>query len=153
MTLQWHYNERDGVSNHRRLHCLLNCWFRQRVKENTKNPRRWPLCGNSPLTGEFPAQKQWGGKCFHLMTSKLSKQEFKHCDIYYTLLCNLSTTVVWSMVWTTVKVNIPFAPCPICSSIGSFISSCGQPERKICWSQRINRTAISYSETYIYDVG
>ena len=25
--LQWRPNERDGVSNHRRLHCLFNCWF------------------------------------------------------------------------------------------------------------------------------
>ena len=24
ITLQWRHNERDGVSNHRRLHCLLN---------------------------------------------------------------------------------------------------------------------------------
>ena len=25
-------------------------------KENIKAPRHWPLCGNSPVTGEFPAQ-------------------------------------------------------------------------------------------------
>ena len=25
-------------------------------KENIKAPRHWPLCGNSPWTGEFPAQ-------------------------------------------------------------------------------------------------
>ena len=26
------------------------------IKENTIAPRHWPLCGNSPATGEFPAQ-------------------------------------------------------------------------------------------------
>ena len=26
------------------------------IKENIKVPRHWPLCGNSPVTGEFPAQ-------------------------------------------------------------------------------------------------
>ena len=30
--LQWHHNECDSVSNHRRLHCLVNCWFRGRWK-------------------------------------------------------------------------------------------------------------------------
>ena len=28
------------------------------IKENIKVPRHWPLCeGNSPVTGEFPAQR------------------------------------------------------------------------------------------------
>ena len=27
------------------------------IKENIKAPRHWPLCGNSPVTGEFPAQR------------------------------------------------------------------------------------------------
>ena len=26
------------------------------IKQNIKAPRHWPLCGNSPVTGEFPAQ-------------------------------------------------------------------------------------------------
>ena len=26
------------------------------IKENIKAPRHWPLCGESPVTGEFPAQ-------------------------------------------------------------------------------------------------
>ena len=25
-------------------------------QRNVKDPRHWPLCGNSPVTGEFPAQ-------------------------------------------------------------------------------------------------
>ena len=28
LPLQWRHNERHGVSNHQRLHCLLNCWYR-----------------------------------------------------------------------------------------------------------------------------
>ena len=47
----------DGVSNHRRLHYLLNCCFRCRSKKTSKL-RVTDLCvGNSPVTGEFPAQK------------------------------------------------------------------------------------------------
>ena len=55
--LQWRHNESDGVSNRRRLQCLLNCWFRRRSKKTSKL-RVTGLCvGNSPVTGEFPAQK------------------------------------------------------------------------------------------------
>ena len=31
-------------------------FIQTQIKENIKAPRRWPLCGNSPGTGEFPAQ-------------------------------------------------------------------------------------------------
>ena len=32
------------------------------VKENIKVPRHWPLCGNSPVTGELPAQRASNAK-------------------------------------------------------------------------------------------
>ena len=55
--LQWHHNERDGVSNHQRRNCLLNRLFGRRSKKTSKL-RVTGLCeGNSPETGEFPAQK------------------------------------------------------------------------------------------------
>ena len=57
MTLQWRHNEHDGVSNHRRNDCLLNHLFRRRSKKTSKR-RGTGLCsGNSPVTGEFPAQR------------------------------------------------------------------------------------------------
>ena len=31
-------------------------FIQTQIKENIKAPRHWPLCGNSPGTGEFPAQ-------------------------------------------------------------------------------------------------
>ena len=49
-------NERDGVSNYWRLDCLFNRLFRPRSKKTSKL-RVTGLCeGNSPVTGEFPAQ-------------------------------------------------------------------------------------------------
>ena len=55
--LQWRHNERDGVSNHRRLDCLLIRLFRCRSKKTSKL-RLTDLCeGNSPVTGEFPAER------------------------------------------------------------------------------------------------
>ena len=56
-SLLWRHNERDGVSNHQRNHYLLNCWFGCRSKKTSKL-RVTGLClGNSPVAGEFPAQK------------------------------------------------------------------------------------------------
>ena len=52
--LQWCYNKRDGVSNHRRPVCLLNRLFRPK-----KILKLWVtgLCvGNPPVTGGFPSQ-------------------------------------------------------------------------------------------------
>ena len=56
-SLQWRHNDRDGVSKHRRLHCLLNRFFRRSSKKSSKL-RVTGLCeGSLPVTGEFPAQK------------------------------------------------------------------------------------------------
>ena len=55
-------NERDGVSSHRRLDCLLQRLFRRRSKKTSKL-RATGLCeGNSPVTGEFPAQRASNAK-------------------------------------------------------------------------------------------
>ena len=56
ITLRWRHNEWDGVSNHQPHDCLLNCLSGRRSKKTSK-PRVTGLCvGNSPVTGEFPAQ-------------------------------------------------------------------------------------------------
>ena len=54
--LRWRRNGHDSVSNHHPRDCLLNRLFRHRSKKISK-PRVTGLCaGNSPETGEFPAQ-------------------------------------------------------------------------------------------------
>ena len=35
---------------------FTQAFIQAQIKENTKAPRDWRLCGNSPGTGEFPAQ-------------------------------------------------------------------------------------------------
>ena len=55
-TLQRRHNGRDSVSNHQTYDCLLNRLFRRKSKKTSKL-RVTGLCvGNSPGTGEFPAQ-------------------------------------------------------------------------------------------------
>ena len=56
-SLQWRHNEHDDVSNHQLHDCLLNHLFRHRSKKTSKL-RVTGLCeGNSPVTGEFPTQR------------------------------------------------------------------------------------------------
>ena len=56
IALKWRHNERHGVSNHQPHDCLLNRLFRRRSKKKSK--LRTGLCaGNSPVTGEFHAQR------------------------------------------------------------------------------------------------
>ena len=62
--LLWRQNERDSVSNHQPHECLLNRLFGRRSKKTSKL-RVTGLCsGNSPVTGEFPAQRAITRKMF-----------------------------------------------------------------------------------------
>ena len=54
--LQWRHNGRDSVSNHQPCDCLLNRLFRRRSKKTSKLRVSGLCVGNSPGTGEFPAQ-------------------------------------------------------------------------------------------------
>ena len=55
--LQWRHNGHDGVSSHQPHDCLLSRLFRRRSKKTSKLRVTGLCAGNSPVTGEFPAQK------------------------------------------------------------------------------------------------
>ena len=56
LSLQWRHYEQDGVSNNQRHHCLLSRLFGCRSKKTSKLRVTGLCAGNSPWTGEFPAQ-------------------------------------------------------------------------------------------------
>ena len=56
-TLQWHHNGHDGVSNHQPHDCFLKRLNRCRSKKTSKLHVTGLCVGNSPVTGEFPAQR------------------------------------------------------------------------------------------------
>ena len=95
---QWHHNGRHGVSNHQPHHCLLNRLFRHRWT-NTSKIRVTGLCeGNSPVTGEFPAQMASNADmCVHLMTSSWSNvfqiNHVKHMNKIRVYCRNISTYI------------------------------------------------------------
>ena len=53
---EWRHNGCDGVSTHQPHDCLLNRLFRRSLKETSKLRVTGLYDGNSPVTGEFPAQ-------------------------------------------------------------------------------------------------
>ena len=57
ISLQWRHNERDCVSNHQPNHCLLKRLFGQRSNKTSKFRVTGLREGNSPGTGDFPAQR------------------------------------------------------------------------------------------------
>ena len=109
MTLQWRHNERDGVSKHRRLHCLLNCWFRHRSKKTTKLRITGLCAGNSPVTGKFTAQKASDAENVsiwwrhHDDTTLPCDPSFAMCiiDVCHCLLIRVSNGIAY---WATISV-------------------------------------------------
>ena len=101
VTLQWRHNERDGVSNHQPHGCLLNRLFRRRSKKTSKL-RVTDLCaGNSPGTGEFPAQRARNAEIFsiwwlHYHQFNWQRPEMQHFDIFFTVSLQSGTAqFVW----------------------------------------------------------
>ena len=56
-SLQWRHNEHTGVSNHRRLDCLLIRLLRHRSKKTSKLCVTGLCEGNPQVTGGFPSQR------------------------------------------------------------------------------------------------
>ena len=54
VTLQWRFNERDGISN---LDCLLNDLFMRRSKKTSKLHVTRLCQGNPPMTSGFPSHR------------------------------------------------------------------------------------------------
>ena len=61
-TSQWRHNERDGISNNRRLDCLLNRLFRRRSKKSSAS-----LASVRPVTGGFPSRRASSAEMFPFM--------------------------------------------------------------------------------------
>ena len=76
-TLQWRHNGLDSVSNHHPHDCLLKRLFRPRSKKTSKLRVTGLRVGNSPETGEFPAQRASNAKIFPF-DDVIMNQEYAH---------------------------------------------------------------------------
>ena len=117
--LQWCHNGCNGISNYQRLDCLLNRLFRRRSKKTSM------LCitglreGNSPVTGEFPAQRASNMKMFPyndiIMIEKLLLPGLDIPAIYFTSFN--SKSMHFNPRLPSVLSGIVVIPCVTCLSI------------------------------------
>ena len=113
-SLQWRHNERDGVSNHQRLHCLLYCWFRRRRKKTPKFCDTGLCEGNLPATSELPAQKARNSINISIWLHHHGILICKyHKPSHYTQGPKWQKKVSWSCIhsWSTHDLWDTF-PCP-----------------------------------------
>ena len=83
--LQWRYNGRNGVSNHQPHECLLNRLFRRRSRKTSKLRATGLCAGNSPVTGEFPAQ--W----------PVTRKMFPFDDVFMSLRLSRHSHSIWRL--------------------------------------------------------
>ena len=114
---QWRHNERDGVSNHQPHDCLLNCLFRRRSKKTSKLRVTGLCAGNSPVTGEFPAQRAsntenvsiwWRhhGPGMHGTPTSQTLQQYRR-DRRGLVFCNFVNHIAIPDVDTVMRVRSP----------------------------------------------
>ena len=113
-TLQWRHNERDGVSNNQLHNYLLNRLFRYRSQKTSKL-RATGLCeGNSPMTGEFSAQRTsnelnilisifvFHYPCYHVITNMIL------FVVLIAVLCTLTSVLIANIAQFVVIVVFLF---------------------------------------------
>ena len=96
-TLQCRHNERDDVSNHRRLYCLFNRLFRHRSKKTSKLCVTGLCEGNPPVTGGFPSQRASNAENVSIWWCHRDLNRIK-CKIAFPLSspqCDHSISTVW----------------------------------------------------------
>ena len=100
-TLQRRHNEHDGVPDHQPHDCILNRLFRRRSKK-TSNLRVTGLCArNSPVTGEFPAQRASNAENVSIW--------WRHHELIYLTIRNRWAALKWSQFnkYLMILINLP----------------------------------------------
>ena len=92
-TLRWRHNDHAGVSNHQPHGCLLNRLFRRNSKKTSKLRVTGLCAGNSPGTGEFPAQ----------MASYAENVSIWWRHRVYSFSC--ATLIIALSVWYTCRIH------------------------------------------------
>ena len=92
-SLRWRHNDHAGVSNHQSRDRLLNRLFRRRSKKTSKLRVTGLCAGNSPGTGEFPAQMASNAENVSIWWRH---HVFSILGLRNDLLPNWCQTIVWT---------------------------------------------------------
>ena len=139
-TLRWRHNGSDGVSNHQPHDCLLNILFRRKSKKTSKLRVTGLWTGNSPVTGEFPAQRaskaenvsiwwrhhEYRVKSWSYSNGILVYSDFiKDCNLYWS-----RNVVIWTIVLTLATFEVTSLKTPVAAidenvvNINSYMYQC-----------------------------
>ena len=88
-TIQWHHNERDGVSNHRRFHVFTKSFVQAQIKIH-QSSESLAFVRNSPVTGELPAQRASNAKTVSIWWRH--NESLKCCDF-----CSFNRVYIWEI--------------------------------------------------------
>ena len=125
--LQWCHNE-DDVSNHQPRDCLLNCLFKHISKKTSKLYVTGLCVGNSPVNGEFSAQRASNAENVSIgvsgsptMTHTAIQHDRFRCVICFTPYMNTVTdirqyqwvTKWWSVVLLNTIHALKIIPLPL----------------------------------------
>ena len=122
--LQWRHNGRDSVSNHQPPDCLLNPLFRRGSKKTPKLPMTGLCVGNSPWTGEFPAQMASNAESISVWWRHLATSVFVLGQPHFRTVPNMKshlgqshirTFVRWLLIWLITVIltwKICWRKCP-----------------------------------------
>ena len=120
LTLHWHHNDHDGVSNHQPHGCLLNRFFRCRSKQTSK-PRVTGLCaGNSPGPVNSPRKGPVTRKMFPfddvIMIFNMGIAIPGKTIFLFETASRLSTELVWrtNQVGFDKRTTLSVEPCTAC---------------------------------------
>ena len=117
-SLQWHHNERDGVSNHQPHDCLLKRLFTRRSKKTSKLRVTALYSGNSPVTGEFPAQRASNAENVsnwwrhHVIKLCCSRNAWRSRSYMFLVA---ESEVGW-VLWYLISLALPLLVSPCCST-------------------------------------
>ena len=94
--LRWRHNGHECVSNHQPRHCLPNRLFERRSKKTSKLRVTGLCAGNSPGTGEFPAQMASNAENVSIWWRHHALPDIgsHHAD---------STVTTYSLTWITLR--------------------------------------------------
>ena len=111
VTLQWRHNGRNGVSNHQPHDCLLNRLFRCRSMKTPKLRVTGPCAGNSPVTGEFAAQRASNAENVSIWWRHLGNNSPRVSPVVLVTVPHNKSTLVQVMAWCCQATNHYLRQC------------------------------------------
>ena len=134
LSLQWHHNGRDAVSNHQPHDCLLNRLFRHRSKKTSKLRVTGLCAGNSSVTGEFPAQMARNAENISIW--------WRHYDPTRQPLRAFDSTVYGIIVLKSISIDYASAASQYASSCSETLLLCNSKTTNLhCIWQNVNETS------------